>query len=91
MSRRRTSCIPAILALLASGAFLAACDKSPSSAWNGPGWYLELPYPTIGGGPSVYGGPYSYDKCEEDRKSRAVPDRYICVNETQQPRKFGFY
>jgi hypothetical protein len=91
MSRRRISRTPAVLAVLAAGALLAGCDQSPHSAWTVPGWYLELPYPTVGGGPSVYGGPYSYEKCEEDRQSRQHADRYMCVNETKQPRKFGLY
>ncbi len=90
MSRSRLSRVPVVLAVLVVGA-LAGCDQSPRTAWAGPGWYLQLPYPTIAGGPSVYGGPYSYEKCEEDRRSRETPERYLCLNETKQPARFGVY
>ena len=68
---------------------LMGCSQGPSDAWKGPGWYLELPYAVIAGGPSVQGGPYSYDECEQDRLNRAYPDRYLCMRELKQPRKFG--
>jgi len=70
---------------------LGACSQSPATAWTGPGWYLELPFPVVAGGPSVQGGPYSYDQCEGDRKNRSRPDRYICVRHTFKPAKSGMY
>src|SRR6185437_9825557 len=54
-----------VLALAAGSAcLLTACSKGPSVAWTAPGWYLELPYPVIHGGPAVYDGPMTYDACE---------------------------
>ena len=70
---------------------VAGCSRGPSQAWAGPGWYLEMPYIVVWGGPGVYGGPYSYDACEADRLTRIRPERYICVDETKQPKKYGFY
>lgn len=83
-----------ILAIVAAVLSTAgACSKGPGDAWTGPGWYLEMPYPVIGGGPSVQGGPYSYDDCEAERGKRPPQstERLLCVNETKQPPKFGFY
>jgi hypothetical protein len=68
-----------------------ACSKSPNTAWKGPGWYLELPYTVVAAGPAVYGGPYGYDACEADRMSKKNPERFLCINETKQQPKFGFY
>ena len=79
------------LAALALALALGACGKGPSDAWTGPGWYLELPYTMIGGGPAVYGGPTSYDDCEAARLTKVKPERFLCVNETKKPQKFGFY
>ncbi len=78
------------LALVAV-AVLAGCSKGPSVAWTGPGWYLELPYPTIAGGPGVYSGPLSYDACEAKRAQQIQPERFLCVMESKQPTKYGFY
>lgn len=91
MSQRTISRLAVVLVAASAATLFAGCDQSPHSAWNGPGWYLELPYPTVAGGPSVYGGPYTYDKCEEERMSRQHAGRYMCVNETKQPEKFGIY
>ena len=77
-----------------AGAAVALCGceaTSPSVAWTTPGWYLELPYAVIGAGPRIYGGPYTYDKCEEERNKTGVPSRLLCINETKQPQKFGLY
>lgn len=82
---------PAKFVAVALMLVLGACSKGPSVAWTAPGWYLELPYTMIGGGPAVYGGPYSYDACEADRMAKVKPERFLCVNETKRPVKFGFY
>ena len=79
------------MVLAGAAAVLGGCADSRHVAWTTPGWYLELPYAVIGGGPRMYGGPYSYDQCEDERKKTDVPNRLLCVNETKQPQKFGFY
>ena len=81
----------AVLVVLGLAASLAACSKGPSVAWSAPGWYLELPYTVINGGPAVYGGPLSYDECEAKRLKEINPGRFLCVNETKKPVKYGFY
>lgn len=81
----------AALAAFALALTVGACSKGPSVAWTAPGWYLELPYTVIAGGPAVYGGPMSYDDCEAKRLSEVKPERFLCVNETKKPDKFGFY
>ena len=49
-------------------ASLGACTgPGASQAYTGPGWYLEKSYIIVGGGPKVFGGPFTYDKCEEER------------------------
>ena len=70
---------------VAAAALLGACSQNPSQAWKGPGWYLEIPYLLNPVTPAVVAGPYSYDACEADRKSRPNFERYMCVNETKQP------
>ncbi|HZQ02184.1 MAG TPA: hypothetical protein VFB13_21740 [Reyranella sp.] len=80
-----------VLVVLVLAGALAACSKGPSVAWTAPGWYLELPYPVIYGGPAVYGGPMSYDECEVKRLKEVNPERFLCVNETKKPTKYGFY
>ena len=80
-----------VIAAAILSATLAGCSKGPSVAWAGPGWYLELPYTVIAGGPGVYGGPYTYDGCEAKRKDQIQPQRFLCVMETKQPTKYGFY
>ena len=80
-----------ILVLLVLTVGLGACSKGPSTAWAGPGWYLELPYTVIAGGPAVYGGPFSYDACEVERLKKTGSERFMCVNELKQPQKYGLY
>ena len=72
-------------------AALGACSKGPSVAWTGPGWYLELPYTVIAGGPGVYGGPYTYEACEAKRMEQIQPARFLCSMEVKKPTKYGFY
>ena len=81
----------ALAGVLAAALTQGACSDGPSTAWTGPGWYLELPYAVIAGGPGVYGGPFTYDACEARRAQQIKPERFLCVNETVQPTKFGFY
>jgi hypothetical protein len=82
---------PAGLLAVGLAVSLAACSKGPSQAWAGPGWYLQLPYTVIWGGPAVYGGPFTYDECEAKRAQEIKPERFLCVNENKQPTKYGFY
>ena len=87
----RRSVLAALVLSAALGFTLGACSKGPSVAWTGPGWYLELPYPVIAGGPAVYGGPMTYEACEAKRVEQIKPNRFLCVNEVKQPTKYGFY
>ncbi len=82
---------PAGLMAVGLAVALGACSKGPSQAWTAPGWYLEMPYAVIHGGPGVYGGPLTYDQCEAKRLQEVRPERFICVNETKKPVKYGFY
>jgi hypothetical protein len=72
----------ALLLLLAS---LAACNTRPM-VFNGPGWYLHLPHNTIPG-TDYYGGPMSYDECEETRKKEAVAHRMLCSLYLEHPKR----
>ncbi|MBI3197914.1 MAG: hypothetical protein HYZ40_10495 [Rhodospirillales bacterium] len=75
-------------------ATLAACSGSgPSEAYTGPGWYLEKPYMLVLGGPKVFAGPMSYDKCEEQRAKVGgdLSTDLLCVNHPGKPTKYGLY
>lgn len=80
---------------LSLAAGLGAC--SPVSgmyrAWNGPGWYLERPYMIVSAGPQYLGGPYTYDKCEEERIRIPADTRQdlVCVLENKRPDRSGFF
>ena len=68
MSLRSIRRLSALAAALSLAATLAACaGKGASEAYTGPGWYLEKPYLLVVAGPRVFAGPFSYDKCEEER------------------------
>ena len=72
---------------------LGGCGPSVSQAWNGAGWYLQKPYLTVMGGPEYFGGPYTYDKCEEERIKlpAETATQMLCVRENRKPDRFGFY
>jgi hypothetical protein len=74
---------------------LAACSPLPGvyRAWSGPGWYLEKPYLIVGAGPLYYGGPYTYDKCEEERirLPAETATQMLCVEENKRPDRYGFF
>lgn len=79
---------------LATVTGLGACTgPGAAEAYTGPGWYLEKSYIVVGGGPKVFGGPFSYDKCEEERLKlgpETSPDM-LCVNHPGKPKKYGLY
>jgi hypothetical protein len=62
-------------------------------AWSGPGWYLERPYLIVAGGPQYLGGPWTYDKCEEERLRMPAESRsdLVCNRENQRPDRYGFF
>ncbi len=73
---------------------LGACSgPGAAEAYTGPGWYLEKSYMLVLGGPKVFGGPYTYEKCEEERLKlgpETSPDM-LCVNHPGKPKKYGLY
>jgi hypothetical protein len=62
-------------------------------AWSGPGWYLERPYLIVAGGPQYLGGPWTYDKCEEERMKFPAESRsdLLCNRENKRPDRYGFF
>jgi hypothetical protein len=95
MSVRFTRRLSALSAVLSVAGALAACSgPGASQAYTGPGWYLEKPYLVVVAGPKVFGGPYSYDKCEEERIKQGpeTATTMLCVRHPGQPNKpYGFY
>ena len=96
--RRLTVC----LATLSLAIGLGACTPGPGTpswgpgvhqAWAGPGWYLEKPYMLVLGGPKYFGGPFSYDTCEEERIKlpAEVATQMLCVRENRKPEVYGAY
>ena len=73
---------------------LGGCSgPGAAEAYTGPGWYLEKSYMLVLGGPKVFGGPFTYDKCEEERLKlgpETSPDM-LCVNHPGKPKKYGLY
>jgi hypothetical protein len=87
---------PAVcLAALSLAVGLAACAPGPGAnqSWSGPGWYLEKPYLLILGGPKVFGGPYTYDQCEEERAKLPLEtaSSMQCMRENRRPERYGSY
>jgi hypothetical protein len=75
-------------------ASLGACSgPGASEAYKGPGWYLEKSYIIVHGGPKVFGGPFSYDKCEEERIKLGpiVSPEMLCVYHAGPPKRYGQY
>lgn len=94
MSKRWIGREAALVTVLSLAAGLGACaTEGASQAYTGPGWYLEKSYLIVLGGPKVFGGPYSYDKCEEERIRLApeVAADMLCVNHAGKPKKYGLY
>ncbi|TAJ84118.1 hypothetical protein [Reyranella sp.] len=88
----RLSVCAAALSVVAS---LGACSgrQGAAEAYTGPGWYLERSYIIVVGGPKVYGGPFSYEKCEEERLKLGpeVSPEMLCVNHPGKPKRYGLY
>ncbi len=80
--------IGAGLALLAGG-----CTPSPSVAqtWTSPGWYLQKANLIQPSGNVYLGGPWSYDKCEEERAKQPpeTATQLLCVRENRRPDFYG--
>jgi len=87
---RPASCI-AVLAL--AGLSAAGCAPTPSvaTACSGPGWYLQKNNMTQFSGNSYFGGPWTYDKCEEERIKQPPETgiQLLCVRENRKPDTFG--
>ena len=88
-------CRPAVFIAVAglAAALSGGCTPSPSvaQAWTGPGWYLQKPYIIAAAGPVYVGGPWSYDKCEEERAKQPpeTATQMLCVRENRKPDTFG--
>jgi hypothetical protein len=90
-SIRRLSAVAVALALAVT---LPACSgPGASEAYTGPGWYLEKSYLVVLGGPKVFGGPFSYDKCQEERAKIGgdAATQMLCVQHPGKPTKYGLY
>ena len=86
--------MPVLTAVLSVAAVLAACSgPGAAEAYTGPGWYLEKSYLIVLGGPKVFGGPFSYDKCEEERAKIGgdASTQMLCVQHMGKPTKYGLY
>jgi hypothetical protein len=92
MSFPSISRLAVCLATLSPLLGVAACGPSVNQAWTGAGWYLQKSYVTVFGGPEYFGGPYSYDKCEEERIKlpAETATQMLCVRENRKPDRFGF-
>jgi hypothetical protein len=88
-------CRPAICLAVVTVAGLAAsgCSPTPSvaMAWAGPGWYLQKNNLIQASGNSYFGGPWTYDKCEEERIKQPpeTATQLICVRENRKPDIYG--
>lgn len=81
------------IAVLSMAVLAGACSPAPSvgQSWTGPGWYLQKSYLIAVAGPVYFGGPYSYDKCEEERIKLApeTATQMLCIRENRKPDLFG--
>jgi len=93
MSRRSVRRLSVSVVALSLAAMLGACGPGASQAYTGPGWYLEKSYLVVVGGPRVFGGPFSYDKCEEERIKLGpeVSTDMLCVRHAGKPTRYGLY
>ncbi|KAF0096679.1 MAG: hypothetical protein FD144_5739 [Rhodospirillaceae bacterium] len=91
---RWTTLLAAPLLAAALATTLGACNgPGATQAWTGPGWYLEKSYIIVGGGPKVFGGPFTYEKCEEERIKMGpiTSPEMLCVNHPGKPKQYGGY
>jgi hypothetical protein len=83
----------ACIAALSLAAVSAACTPSPSvsQSWTGPGWYLQKNNLIQLSGNTYLGGPWTYDKCEEERIKQPpeTATQLLCVRENRRPDVFG--
>jgi hypothetical protein len=94
MSLRSVCRLSALAAALSVATTLGACSgPGAAEAYTGPGWYLEKSYLIVLGGPRVFGGPFSYDKCEEERAKIGGDSatQMLCVQHMGKPTKYGLY
>lgn len=95
MSERSIHRRMAAVAALTLGLGVGACETGYgiNQAWTGPGWYLQKPYLTVGGGPMYFGGPWTYDKCEEERIKlpAETATQMLCIRENRKPDRYGLY
>lgn len=86
---RLVACIAALSLAVLSG----ACTPAPSvgQSWTAPGWYLQKGYLIAAAGPVYFGGPWTYDKCEEERIKLApeVASQMLCIRENRRPDRFA--
>lgn len=72
-----------------------ACSPTPGTyhAWDGAGWYLQKPYLIVAAGPQYFGGPYTYQKCEEERIKlpEETATQMVCMRENRKPERYGFF
>jgi hypothetical protein len=81
--------VAAVCLAVAAGACTPAA--SVGNSWTGPGWYLQKGYLVAAAGPAYFGGPWSYDKCEEER-IKLLPEvatQLLCIRENRKPDRFG--
>ena len=78
-----------MLPILAAG--LASCGPQVHKDYRGPGWYLERSNIISPAAPRMYGGPYSYEKCEEERikLGPTISPEMLCINHPGPPRSPG--
>jgi len=93
MSLRSVCRLSALAAALLVTTALSGCGPGAAEAYTGPGWYLEKSYLVVLGGPKVFGGPFSYDKCEEERAKIGGDSatQMLCVQHMGKPTKYGLY
>jgi hypothetical protein len=82
-----------VAALALAGLSVSGCEPTPSvaTAWTGQGWYLQKNNLIQVSGNSYFGGPWTYDKCEEER-IKLPPEtatQLLCVRENRKPDIFG--
>ncbi len=92
MSKQSMGRVIQILVGLFLVAPVGACAR-PETAYTGPGWYLEKPHQLIALRPQVFGGPFSYEKCEAERTKLSEPtaSNMLCIRELAPPPIWGPY
>lgn len=94
MSKRSIGQLAKILGGLGFFALAAACSASSKEvAYTKPGWYLEKPRFIAATGPQIFGGPFTYEQCEVERKKlpEVTADEMLCIQEFTKPGHFGPY